>query len=614
MKQNLDVRNTFTILDGEKAVATAHNGVVWPMAALCENNAFATYMAVGNAVSDGAFMNEPICIKKTELTNYNFDPQNGRLFATYEIVLDENDVENGTKISEACLTGFSDASIMSNYCSFSPVVKGADDLTVRATVYMDAEGDNYCLVGGDNVIARILLGAADLSCAELSLVTSDNRHPLVSAPREHINVEYTNSAWMSANEDSFYVCGGISEPTAEVIIITSDGRALLRSFFYREVYASGGTAKLKKGGSAVIGSYEDTDILSVTDSSGNEIYPKRILRASNYLTTDCVQLTDIKGEAGSTLLGDGAGVYVAIVNSGDVVLLRTDGLELKRVCSLKRVGAVAITSDGAVLQAKNGSIDGSVPSLGGERNVFSVEMGEGEVKGFDAICYGGKYKAVVRFSDRVEILTFSSEGEIEASSVMPATDAFSFKMDENYLCYGSAANTEYHCEGIGYENSLVVTNLTSLSKFANIKHGGGRVVYAQSLNGIMLMDIVDGNSVSLSTAEKAVLCSDYAVISSGGTVTSALTMFSGETGIRKVPVYGSISAPTSIVRAGRYILLCGADGMLTTVYPNEFGGFVVQCPQLSSGDSVKYYLVHTHYGESISANFEVVFSPQQKKT
>lgn len=612
MKQNLDVKNIFTILDGENVAARANNEVVWPMAALCKDKAFASYMAVGNSTG-GVAMSSLVCIKETKLTNYNFDPQNGTLFATYTIVLSDDDMKAGAEITEACLTGFSDASIMSNYCSFSPVVKSTDDLTVHATVYVNVSDDNYCLVGGDNVIAKILLGAANLSSAELRLVTSDNRHPLVSAPREYINVEYNNTAWMEADEDGFYVYGELYEPTAEAIITTADGVPLLRSFFYREVYVSSGTATLKKGGSALVGGYDDTDVLSLTDSGGNEIYPKRILRASNYLTTDCVQLTDIKGEFGSTLTGDGTGAFVALVNSGDVILMRMDGDELKRVCSVERVGTVAVVADGVLLQAKNGGIEVSTPASDGERSVFSVEIGEGEIKGFDAICYGGKYKAVVRFSDRVEDVTFSSEGKIEESSVMQATDAFSFKVDENYLCYGSRTAAEYHCAGIGYENSLAVSNLASLSKFAVIKGGGGRIVYAVESGNGMLTDIVDGNSVNLSSAECAVLCPDYAIISSDGFVTSAITMFSGNIGIRQVPFYGNVYEPVSAVRAGRYVLLCAADGTLTTVYPNELGEFVVQCPQLSEGDSVKYSTVHTHYGESISARLKVAFVPAQKK-
>ena len=590
--QKAVLTNSFTI-SGSGKTCVSHNTVVDLAAALNTWNNYAKYIAAGtgDALSDNGLGNLLIC-KETQLDEYNSDPSQGELFAAYSIILTDDDVAEGTVVSEAGLTPFDYGKPLVNYAAFEGVTKRkGQNIVIRAEVRLSLVSDKLRFVSGKNKMAEIFLGMNSFSGHRYEMAHGTNYHKTAVMPRTATELTEKYDTGASTSDNKLIMKARFTTSPYEIIIIL-DGKPVLRGFFSLSAHVESLSGTLRYNSSVEI---VDRHILQIYNvkNQGTAVAEVYVLPFVSRVTKDCPQPFPFKLPKNSRFITEPSGAFTAVVNDKEISVYKFSDNRAEFLYTVKgSFPASDICSDGSLFTG------GEVLTAyfwDGQEAVKKEFTDYKDVTGVYAVKEAGSYEIAFISSGAFYIIYYTAGEVTVVDSLLQLPEDFGFiKHDVKFIDYWSASQALFKSVGVSGTNS---NNADRLKFYLTSAHlhvyeiGGRWIRLRNALTDAHVLAIRETSTTfKLDNEEEVGFCGEYTIIYKGDKL-SRIAGWSGSLCVaRELPFDGQADRPVSQTVFGDYILLLYADGTVTAFYPVEYGK-VLFCPYSKPYTGITYEAV-----------------------
>ena len=588
--------NRFTITSGERVVSV-HNEAYSVASALALGLPFGAYIAVGAdgaAVSDknNPVMSGVVCVKATELAEYNTDPESGETFAVFTARLSDDDIGDGRKIGAVGLSHSADGAPLANFATFGAVTKThGEDVVIKAEIRLTADGDSIKFTGGDNALARVLMGIDGLGGATFELAHGTNYHKTVVMPRSATGITERVVVTPIIGASGLTFSGTFASSPYEIMLLMN-GKVVMRGFVKTGAHVEKCTATLRENFSAEVA---DKHVMSVVNvlSGGEPVGSEYDFPRAGGFTSDCPAI--IKGKLGKNarFLSESMGKYFAVRTDKEVTVFGASGGTFTPLYKLPITdGVTELLTDGGLITA-NGYLHRY--KLGADGAVTRVVY-EGVTDASDVAAVvdsAGKANFMLVDGGAVTYRRETADGVTENVAVAEVADDYILgRSGKNTVYYASKTQKKYVAYCYGGKNSAVESRLRSSisgSIYNLIDRGDQWVrVHSVTMNYEYVMPISRNAVYAVSEAERTLFCGNYCMSFKDGKLYRCMHFTTGDKlRIVALTLTADVDEPEDAIFVGDYILALYKGGEVKTLYPVPYGR-VIYCPDLTSGASITF--------------------------
>ena len=572
MNKPIKFNNRITVKCGDK-ISSAHNNLIQLKNLLEVDGGYAQYIVIGSGEGDSdSTLISPVASVKTELIEYNFDADNGTMFATYEGKFGD-EIASGTIICEVGLSPESSGVTLVNRATFLGVEKiEKQELTVRVELCLDVESELIKFVSGENLLAKSLLGITALDRTAFTISSGQNYlDENVIMPRSNEKIAETMPAEVSVNDGEITISATFFVAPYELIVSYS-GQPVFRGIFVSDVDVTSNVATLRKNASFEI-SDEHVFYVNNLSASGENINGYDVYPLANGVTCDCPQLIKHTLKKDAKFLSEPSGAFIGTVTEREICVYKVEYNRLAYLYKIKADGnCVTLLSDGSTYDWTSGL---TLNYFNGTKVVKSTLPSE-KITNFTATVEDGLHHIAQVDTNGFKRYTYSPIAdeitEIESMTDLPS-DFLINRRDVRFIDYWSVKNTLYKSVSIsGYsENnqSTLKTYSASAATFSYTVHG--RWLKRRLISGTTRIEFMEGSSnYSLKTGDVVLFCDRYMLLKRKD-VLSLLTPKGSSFTITTYNFDKTFGTPVDVVKAGKYILILFDDGQVVTAYPIKYG-------------------------------------------
>lgn len=589
MENNLKLTNRVTVKCGSSLSAT-HNTLVDLADMLTVEGGYAKYIYVGHGEDDGSFVDGVSAIKRAQLVEYNFDPSNGTLFASYQATFTDDDLVEGLQITKAGLSPYDEGGMMANLAVFDSVTKEAnEDLTVKIDIFLTVVTNCLRLTAGENALVKVLLGYDGLDANAFSLSVGENYlNESLSIPRSTDKISQTVVPSVSVTGGNIEI-GASFTVTPYELVLSYNGLPVMRGVYISDFENITSTATLRKNSSFDI-AQEHIAYINGLESNGNQVTDYEVFPLAIGVTCDCPQLIKHALERGTTLLSEPTGAFVATISDREICVYKVERNALTPKCRIKTVSkSVTLMADGSVYDWSKGL---TLNYFDGQK-VEKRQLPFDEITDFVATIESGLHHiALVEKGDFKRFTYSPSDGTITEIETIEAVQS-DFKLNlrsARFIDYWSVKSALYKSVTIsGYSENNQATLKTYTASAATFRCSAhGRWLWRKVMSGQVRLEFMEGSSnFAIKETDTVLYCEHYVLLKRDDVLVLLQPMgtrFTISSNIFSESIEGT---PTSVAKVGEYLLITFDDGKVLTAYPIRYGS-IVYCYDLANGDVVSF--------------------------
>lgn len=588
--------NRFTITSGNETVSV-HNIAFDPTSAFTEGEPFGWYIAIGPGgatVTDttNPALSETLCVKATELAEYNVDCATGEAFAVFTVRLTDDDVAAGKTVGAAGLSYSPGGAPLADFASFGPMTKIAgEDIVIKAEIRLTLTSETMRFTAGDNRLVRVLLGIEGMGGASFELAHGTNYHTAAVMPRNESGIDERVAVTPVINADGIgFSCEFTAEPYE--ILLLMNNKVVMRGFAATGAHVEKCTATVRENFGAEIGGAHVTSVLNVK-SGGEAVGTEYDFPKANRVTADCPQIIKGRLPKNAAFLSEPSGAYFAVITDKDVTVYGASGGTPAPLYKTSNPGGkTVLLSDGGLMTACG--------------KLYRYKLGEDGRVGrviFDGITDAADVAAVVNPDGKVDFMllagsaithrTETEDGATTSTSVGVKTDDYVFgRSGVNSVYYASKSAKKYYVYCHGTRNSPLETRLRSAvaGSVYTLKACFDQWVRVRSVNMSVeyVMPFAKSAIFVVGDNERTIFCGNYCLTFEDGEMKRCLTLTTGtKLSIAAIGADEGVPEPKDAIVAGNYILALYDGGEVRTLYPVPYGR-AIYCPDLAANSSITF--------------------------